>query len=165
VAFPVVLIGLVSGGIRRGELRYGQWQGAWWDGAGNQHAGVEGKQVPTIVALGVFKLWDIPDEPGVGLYERTLSKMYRSDADWFKTVLYQLGLRNMAQGVPYLWAVHGDDIPANRRFGKFLGITYGWRKYEDWRSYTDLEVRDANPSGRRYYYVPDIFLSAEDARR
>jgi hypothetical protein len=160
-AWFMVPLGILFGQIHKGyPSRYGQWTGAYWDKDGFQ---LTHRAVPQIRCAGLWKLYDIPDEPGIGLYEPTVSAIYFRYG-WTVTVMYQLGFRNMAQGIPYIW--HQDsniDTPASLRTWTFFGMQYGYKQYEDWRSYTDGQVGAGEITNRRFYLVPDFFVNKADA--
>lgn len=160
-AWLVVGVGILCNKIYKGyPERAGQWSGAATDVNGNVYTGA---QVPQMVCVGFWRLYDMPDEPGIGLYEPTVSAIYNRFG-WWVTVYYQLAFRNVAQGLGYAYRAQGvaNDVPAPQRTWTKFGIRYGYKQYADWRSMSNDEVL-AGQQPKSYYYVPDFFVSAKDA--
>lgn len=160
-AWIVVPVGILLNQIHKGlPERPGQWTGASFDADGKQ---VLGTVVPTIVCRGFWKLYDMPDEPGIGLYEKTVSSIYRKYG-WWVTVFYQLAFRNIAQGLGYAFRAPVDVYmtPPQYVWTKF-GIRYGYKRYADWRAMTDTEILQGEAPSK-FYYVPDFLISEEDAQ-
>lgn len=159
IAPVAVAVGMLTRQIKPGQDRVlGQWGGAYWVN-GEQKLG---RLVFPIESTGWFSIYSMPDEPGLGLYEKTVSGIYDSWG-WYVTVYYQLALRNIAQGWSYQWAVHGPYVPAPERTWTIFGLRYGYKQYEDWKGYSQAEVLANAFAERKFYCVPDFFVSAEDA--
>lgn len=156
----LVGIGMLTGGIRPGPERYGQWAGTRWTPEGAEEHGFK---VASIETSGFWNIYNLPDETGIGLYEKTVSKIFNKYG-WKWTVYYQLAFRNVAQGFAYNWAVRYEgNVPAPQRTWRIAGIGYGWKQYEDWQAYTQEEILANKFAVRKYYSVPDFFVSNDDA--
>lgn len=163
VAWFMVPLGMWLGKIRQGELRAGQWGGYAWDMNG---VGVTGVRVPTIVTEGLWKIFGLPDEPGIGLYEKTVSKIYNAKG-WWWTVYYQLAFRNVGHGWLGMFkqsrlAGAECEPPVYKKLGPFY---YGLKRYEDWNRYDASWTLQENMTygmynfpdkTTAYYYVPDF---------
>ena len=115
--------------------------------------------MPSIVCSGIWRVFDIPDEPGIGLYEPTVNALYQKFG-WWWVVYYQLAFRNVGHGLLYLFAERdgSHDLALRKDILKPSPIGsggYGLRPYEDWRAYPDGgDHPDSQP--RLYYYVPAL---------
>ena len=147
----MIPIGFLTKGITMGSKVLGQWNGAYAEEDGTISYGY---QVEQIVCKGIFKIFDIPDEPGITLYEPTVSKIYRKYG-WYWCVYYNLAFRNVGHGWFYLFKQDlGTIKPTPESLLKtFCGISYGLKPYEDWRSYT---INDLEDGILRFYGIPAL---------
>ena len=159
LAFWMVPLGFLFGGIRQGPSRFGQW--SWQAKQGEVYKGVPIPfcTVQSIDCRGIWKWFDIPDEPGIGLYEPTVAAIYNKFG-WWVTVYYQLAFRNVGHGFLYQFAQRDGSPSIALRKDLLLKSPigsggYGLRPYEDWRSYTEGGMRDPSLP-RAYYYVPAL---------
>ena len=74
VAWFMVPLGMLLRAIKKGPLVRGQWNGAVAQPDGTH---LYGTDIESIVCRGPFVLFDLPDEPGITLYEPTVAKIYR----------------------------------------------------------------------------------------
>lgn len=164
VAWFMVPLGFALGKIRQGELRAGQWSGAAYTPDGTMITGVK---VPTIIAEGFFSIFGLPDDPGIGLYEKTVSKIYNAKG-WWWAVFYQLAFRNVAHGWLHKFAQFRleSDGPVTETITVRVGpFYYGLKRYEDWSRYDlayvgreDFLYGDYNFPEKHaaWYFVPDF---------
>lgn len=158
-AWFLVPLGFVTGMIRKGPRAFGQWSGAQCMSDGTI---LYNQTIESIECRGPFKVFDVPDEPGIGLYECTVASIYRKFG-WYGAVWYQLALRNVGHG----WlAMFSTALPYDRPLATLetttLGIWYGLKRYENWREYSD-SIQPIKPSDRKYYGIPSVGFSPEYA--
>lgn len=152
-AWFLIPIGMILGKISKGPTQLGQWNGAYHNGTEITY----GVEVESIKAAGFWANFDIPDEPGITLYEATVAKIYRK-LGWWGAVYYNLAFRNVAQGWLYKFVVkfppHTEPPAPEFLHSKFLGISFGTKVYRDWRSYPELGAFNGAHS---WYGIPDLF--------
>jgi hypothetical protein len=159
-AWVLVPIGMLVGCIRKGPPSKTQWA---CPGVAVDGVPVPMDEIPSIVATGMFGIFDLPDEPSIGQYEPTVHRIYRRFG-WHIAVWYQMALRNVGHGWPYRWVqwnsawtlANGHPLPPFVTVFKlgFLPVCYGLRPYAAWRQHPDA-ISACNPMQRlSWYYVP-----------
>ena len=150
IAWFCVPIGFLVGGIRKGDKILGQWNGAYAD---EHDIIIYGYKVEAIETSSLFKIFDLPDEPGITLYEPTVAKIYRRFG-WYGAVYYNLAFRNVGHGWFSMFRQELGEVQPNPDdlLVSTLGILHGLKPYEDWRSYNGVQ----NPNPRKFYGIPAL---------